>query len=427
MRRRLVLAIAGVAAASVVLFALPLALSIQQHQRDEELLRLQRDTVAATREIDVGTDRGDPVELPRTGDRITVYDRKGRPVAGRKAAADRLTASALRNARPATSSRDGQLTVAAPLLHGEQLTGVVRAQRGDGSVGGAVRRAWLGVLAVALAVIVLAVVAALLLGRRMAAPLERLAVAARRLGQGDFASRAPRARIEELDAVAEALDATAQRLGELLARERAFSADASHQLRTPLAALRLELEALELRGPPAPEVVAALAQVERLQSTIDALLSVARGTPRREQVTSLAASADALEHRWRGPLADTGRALHVRIEPGCPPAAASPPVIEEVLEVLLDNAHRHGGGRVTVSVTAAPGWVTVEVADEGPGLGMAPEHAFTRRSDGSGHGIGLALARSLAAAEQGDLTVRDDPSGPAFTLRLRAATSGPAP
>src|SRR4051812_20561579 len=115
----------------------------------------------------------------------------------------------------------------------------------------------------------------LVLGRRLAVPLERLARAARRLGQGDFASRAPRGGVAEADEIAAALDDTARRLGDLVARERAFSAGASHQLRTPLAALRIELEALELRSEAPPELARALAQVERLQTTIDTLLAVA--------------------------------------------------------------------------------------------------------------------------------------------------------
>lgn len=416
------LAIAGVATAAVVLFAIPLALAIQQNQRDEELLRLQRDTVAVTREIDLSSSRGDPVELPPNRDGLAVYDRRGRRVSGSGARrAGHLVRAALRDGRPASRSRDGQLTVAVPLLNGERLTGAVRAQRSAGAVTGAVRSAWLTLFAVALGVIAVATTAALLVGRRLAAPLERLAQAAHRLGQGDFSTRAPRAQIVELDEVADALDATANRLGEMVGRERAFSADASHQLRTPLAALRLELEAVELRGSPEPEVVAALAQVDRLQATIDTLLAVARDTQRGDGVADLTAITDELERRWRGPLAEHGRAVRTRLEAQRPVAGASPLVVDQILEVLVDNAYRHGAGPVTLSVRELAGWLVVDVADEGPGLGPDPERAFVRRSEASGgHGIGLALARSLAAAEGGRLTVAEQPAGPVFTLSLPA-------
>ena len=88
-----------------------------------------------------------------------------------------------------------------------------------------------------------------------------------------------------MDAVGEVLDATALRLDGMLARERAFSADASHQLRTPLAALRIELEAIGLGEAPPPGLAAALAQVDRLQATIDTLLAVARDTPHAVRAT----------------------------------------------------------------------------------------------------------------------------------------------
>ena len=83
MRRRIVVAIVAVAAASVVLFAIPLAITLQHELRDEELLRLQRDTIAATRAIDVPGQRGDPVEVPPSRDRLAVYDPAMRRVAGR--------------------------------------------------------------------------------------------------------------------------------------------------------------------------------------------------------------------------------------------------------------------------------------------------------------------------------------------------------
>jgi signal transduction histidine kinase len=97
-------------------------------------------------------------------------------------------------------------------------------------------------------------------------------------------------------------------------------------------------------------------------------------------------------------------------------------VVNEILEVVVDNAHRHGGGAVTVTVRAGERWVAVDVADEGPGFGDDPERAFVRRAEGSGdgHGIGLALARSLAHAEGGRLTARPGPA-PVVTLLLRAA------
>jgi signal transduction histidine kinase len=425
-RRRLILAIAGVAAASVVVLAIPLALVLQTSHRDEELLRLARDTTAATRAIDLGADtsRGDPVELPPGGDRLAVYDRAGRRIAGTGPdAAPAMVRTALRSGRSSDGAGGGQLQAAVPLLHGERVAGALLARRSDAGVARDTHSAWLLLALTALAIVAGAVLAALVLGRRLASPLERLAASARRLGDGDFSVRAPRSGVGEVDAVGSALDATAGRLDALVRRERSFSADASHQLRTPLQALRIELEAMELRGLAAPELPAAIGQVDRLQATIDTLLTVARDGAAPGAETDLGALADALAERWTGPLARDGRPLRV-VGTGAHPAvaAASSGVVGEILEVLVDNAHRHGGGEVVLTVRDGHGWVAIDVADEGPGLGEDPERAFVRRAepDGDGHGIGLALARSLAHAEGGRLTARAGPS-PVVTLMLRAA------
>ena len=421
MRRRLSVAIAGVAALAVILFAIPLALALERTYRDDELLRLQRDAFAATRAIDLGRPGSDPVELPPTPRAIAVYDATGRRVAGRggPARADALTLAAIRGGGPLDHAGDGRLVVAVPLVVGERVTGAMRAERGDAAVAARAHRAWLALAGLALAVLAVAAAAAFVLARRLAAPLERLAVAARRLGDGDFGARAPRAGVPEVDEVGAALDATARRLDDLVTRERSFSADASHQLRTPLAALRLELEALELRG---EELPAALAQVERLQETVDTLLAVARDAQPATATADLAVLVDGAERRWRGPLAADGRPLRVEITAADPVARAAPRVVDEILEVLLANAHAHGEGAVTAGVRDAGGWLAVEVADEGAGFAVAPEAAFARRAGSNGgHGIGLALARSLAHAEGGRLELVEAGPHPVLRLLVRAA------
>ncbi|MEA2318229.1 MAG: hypothetical protein QOD44_2418 [Solirubrobacteraceae bacterium] len=416
------LAIAGVATLAVLLFAIPLGFVLAQSYRDRELLRLQRDTVAATRAIDVSPNGSDPVELPPSRDVLGVYDRLGRRVAGRgPARPDAVVRAVLRNARPATRSENGRLVAAVPLVVGERVRGVVRAQRPDAAVERSARDAWLLLGGLAAGVVLAAAIAATVLGRRLARPLERLAVAARRLGEGEFTVRAPRAAIPEVDAVSTALDATAQRLDRLLARERAFTADASHQLRTPLAALRIELEGMELRGYTAAELPAALAQVDRLQATVDTLLAVARDAPRAGGRIELSALLAEVEARWHGPLALQGRPLRVESRARHQAAAASGPVVLEIVDVLVSNAQRHGAGAVSLAARDVGGWLAVDVADEGPGFPGDPEEAFERRVDAGAHGIGLALARSLADAEGLRLSVTHAGPRPVITLLLPVA------
>ncbi|HYZ30461.1 MAG TPA: HAMP domain-containing sensor histidine kinase, partial [Thermoleophilaceae bacterium] len=266
--------------------------------------------------------------------------------------------------------------------------------------------------------------AALVLGRRLARPLERLTASARRLGEGDFAARAPRSAVPEIDSVGRALDTTAERLDALVSREREFTADASHQLRTPLAALRIELESMELAGNAPPPVGAALEQAARLEQTVETLLAVRResGGNAEADVTPL---LDEVEARWHGPLAADARPLRMHVRDTPVHVRASPSVVREILEVLVDNSARHGAGAVSVSVRAIGDAIAVEVADEGRGF-ADPAAAFIRgAAHANGHGIGLALARSLAESQGGSLEVTH--AGPKPVVRLlvsRAPAAG---
>ncbi|MGB9185562.1 MAG: HAMP domain-containing sensor histidine kinase, partial [Solirubrobacteraceae bacterium] len=271
-------------------------------------------------------------------------------------------------------------------------------------------------------VIALAVLAALALGRRLSRPLDTLAGAARRVGEGDFAARASPTGIAEIDDVGAALNGSSRRVGELIGRERTFSADISHQLRTPLAALRLELESSALQASEqAPGLAAALTQVDRLQGTIDTLLAVARGgAPSGERTTDLKQALRGIENVWHGPLAASGRRLHTTSEVEPAIAAISPAVLDEILEILMQNARTHGRGAVTVAVRTVGDTFALEVSDQGPGFGVDAEEAF-RRGSGTGHGIGLALARSLAHAEGARLQITHAGPSPTVTVLVAAA------
>ncbi|HEX4733721.1 MAG TPA: HAMP domain-containing sensor histidine kinase [Thermoleophilaceae bacterium] len=425
MRRRLALAIVGVAAGAVVLFAVPLGVTLHKVYRDEELLRLERDTVAATRGIDVGPGSGgDPVEIPRSTDRRVVYDTAGHALAGTPRAKDLVVASeAVRSRRPAVRDSGGDVIAAVPILNDERVTGVLVAERSGANAAEDARQAWLLLAALAAAVILAAAAAAFLLARGLSRPLERLAGSARRLGLGDFSARAPRTDVAEVNAVAEALDATAERLGDMVGRERAFSADASHQLRTPVTALRILLEEAELKHEGADAAVA-LRQVDRLEQTIDTLLAAARGTRGGSETTDLTQIAEEADSIWRPRLAVDGRRFQVRAGSGQVPVMASEGVLREILNVLLENAAHHGRGTVTLTVRADEDWARVEVRDEGPGFGSDPERAFVRGRSRDGHGIGLALAQSLAHAEGGRLSI--PVSGPGAVVVLALQVSEPA-
>lgn len=423
MRRRLVIAIASVAALAVVLFAVPLALVLQRTYRNEALLRLQRDTVAATREIDISRVTSDPVELP-AGDGYAVYDSTGRRVAGTSGppVADNIVRDALNARAPTSATTNGRLVVAVPLVDNEQVTGAVRAEQDDSVVTNATRNRWWLLIGVGLGVIALGVVAAIALGRRLARPLERLSATARDLGTGAPTTRLGPTGVGEVDDVALALDRAGSRIDELLNRERAFTADASHQLRTPLAALRIELESLELRGAHAPELSAALTQVDRLQRTIETLLALARDTTPSDAPTPIDELLADVKRRWNKTLTAAGQPLRITIGDSPLTTTASPAVLSEVLDVLVENARDHGAGQVTVNARQdSEATIVIEVSDEGDSTHLDPAGVFNRRSPSAqGHGIGLALARSLTQAEGGELVLgTQQPT--TFTLTIPAA------
>jgi signal transduction histidine kinase len=245
-----------------------------------------------------------------------------------------------------------------------------------------------------------------ILVRRLTKPLDRLRGAAIALGEGDFTVTPAFTGLAELDDVGEALHHTARRIGGLIERERTFSADASHQLRTPIAGLRVALEA-ELTVPrPDRETVLreCLGVTERLQETVDDLLRLARNVPLDRGPLDVSGALKELVQRWRGPLESQGRRIEAVDDPALPEVRASAAAIRHVLDVLVENALTHGRGTVTVASQGLPHGVVITVSDQGRGIADSTV-LFRRRAPGAG-GIGLALGRTLAAAEGGQLRLR---------------------
>lgn len=309
-------------------------------------------------------------------------------------------------------------------LGGEPL--LLRVQASDTDLRREIREAWTAIAGLALTALAAAATLALWQGRRLARPLEALAESARRLGDGDFSARAPRSGLPEADDVATALDTTADRLGTMLQRSRSFGADASHQLRTPLTALRLDVEALAATGADAGLVDAALVETDRLEATIDELLTLAQ-PPAGEELVDLARLASARLDAWQALARAEGRQVVLDARPATPVRARAA-AVGQSLQVLLDNALLHGDGTITVAVAEVPGpGVRLCVADDGPGF---PEADVTS-ADGA-RGRGLPLARSLVEAEGGRLFVERPARGALVCLlfpAMSAATgngAGPA-
>ena len=259
--------------------------------------------------------------------------------------------------------------------------------------------------------------------RRLSRPFSELAVAAHRLGTGDFSVTAPRSGVEELDEIAEALDSSARRIGTLVDAERRFNTHASHQLRTGITVLRLRLEELGARVGPdiADGVREALEDTDRLTGTVVELLNLSR-----HGRTGVAEPFDLAE-LVREHVADasvrlrpTGR--RCELHTGGPTMVhASPGGIGQAVDILLDNAITHGSGTIDLRVGVQDGRAELWISDQGRGIdGSRVGELFRGGPIGSEHGVGLGLARGLAEAEGGGLELVDATTA---TFRLHVPRS----
>jgi signal transduction histidine kinase len=416
-------------ALAICLFGVPLGVAVLQYAMQHErghLVGIASDVAISVAGDVYDNDRVDPDDIQDVGDdgedvHAAVYDENGHRLAG-SVPGDHpgvLYGALDGDVRAVT---DGDVLVAAvPVTHSDDVIGAVLVAAPRSTVLGDVVAIWAAMAGLAAVAVTIAWLVGRRQARRLARPLEDLEDSARRLGDGDFSVRSRKGGIEEIDSVGTALDTTAARLDDLLARERAFSADASHQLRTPLAGLRLRLEAA-LEQPdedPRPAIVASLADADRLEAIIEELLTLARaGQVGQAGPTGLGALLAELSPEWEARLALHGRDLEIRVDTAAPGACASTAAVRQVLAVLVDNATQHGCGTVTVSVREAAGAVAIDVSDGGAGVQEPEGVLFARRADRrDGHGIGLALARRLAEAEQGRLELTR-PQPPVFTLLL---------
>lgn len=422
MRRRLLSSMLLVAVIAVVLLGVPLGMLVVRSINDEavQLLRAEATRLLAGVEYSVGKGQSvDPHQLAKNyPDRyIQVYVRGHQPIA-----------------------------VGSPPPPGRELTqearseaGYVRVAQDSAQVEQDIRARL--VLTVALAVIALgaAVSLATVTSRRLSLPLQDLTKIAERLGSGDARPSRHSYGIPEVDLVAEVLDRSALRISDLLAREREFATDASHQLRTPLTGLTMRLEEI-VAAADQPKTVreegeAAIVQVERLTAVIDELLAAARR--QRHAQTGPINVDDVVDQQiteWEPAFRRAQRGLVRRGERGlC--ALGTAGGLSQVLSTLMENSLEHGAGVLTVYTTSTDRSVVIEVADEGPGIPESLGHkVFERNVSGGGStGLGLTLARALVAADGGRLElVKRRPATFAIFLRhvhehgRHRVVSGPA-
>lgn len=254
----------------------------------------------------------------------------------------------------------------------------------------------------AAAAIVLGGVLAAVLGARLTRPLEHLAASADRLGAGDFSTAVPPpSGIPEIDGIGAALGSSARRLDEMLLAERSFTGDATHQLRTGLTGIGLQLQLLGEHSDPQvrADALQALNQVERLSGNLDELLALARGGSGGQRVElDLAVLIGHHVEDWRPRLQQAGRVVDLHRRTSL--VRATPGFVGQIVDILLDNAVRHGQGVIEVDVgerrliVRDSGSADHDMIDAAIGFEAAPTDP---------HGRGLALAQRLARADGGSL------------------------
>jgi len=406
MTHRIVSAIVGVTTFILLVLGIPLAIVVQRYVVSAETVELEATSAAALNEIAVPIDPDQLADLASEADApppFAVYDAAGRLVFGDgPEPPDDAVVDALAAQRVVTSSADG-IVVATPITDdAERIQGVLRLSAGSQETNQRTRMVWAAMAASALTALGAAWFLARRLARQLAAPIEQLADRADALIEGIDREELPRSGIDEIDHLADALHASSSRVADALARERRFSADVSHQLRTPLAAIRLKLEAAGPDRGADALAASALADLDRIDATVDQLVALARSATPAASPASIAPLLDGVARRWGDVLGPLGRTLVVDIDADLPAVVASPNSIDQILDVLVDNAVHHGSGDVTITTRQHPGGVVVDVADEGALLDHDSDDLFRRR-DRDGHGIGLSLARALAEAEDARL------------------------
>lgn len=438
MTKRILAGFLGVLVALLVLVVVPLGVKISSQQRDDFRSNAQADAraIASSEEERLG-DVGDATDarsaVPPSisaGDGVVVLGARGEVLVrtGRT-----VPDAVIRAARAGTRPRlHDAVAVTARIGPARSPDGVVVLIRDAEPLDRRVHALWLALAAAAAVTLAIGAVTAAGLARWIARPLSGLQAATTRMGHGDVAARTNvDSGPPEVRAVAAAFNDMAGRLATLLESQRTMTADVSHQLRTPLAALQLRLELLADDSPESTrvELAGALREIERLNRLLDGLLAIARA----EEVTAerlVIDVADVVAERvemWQPVARDAGVDLSASLQPAT--AWLTPGHLEQVLDNLIANSMDalSAGQHVRVSSHRAAGQVVVTVADDGPGMPASRRASALARFEGDGAGrkvgLGLAVVARLVSTDHGSVALEETPGGGLTTVvRLTAAT-----
>ena len=464
MTRRLLFSYLTITLIVLLLLEIPLGLFYAQRERERLAADVEHDASVIATLYEDDLEAGAPLDpVPagtyeeRTGARVVVVDAEGiarvdtggtvpRDFSTRPEIAAALDGEGNSGTRRSDTLGTDLLYVAVPVASGGTVHGALRVTLDVADVNDRIRSFWLALVAIAAVVLAAVAMIGWVIARSVTRPLRALTESAERFASGDLAvTPGATGGPPEIRALDDTLTTMALQLDGLLSSQRAFVADASHQLRTPLTALRLRLENLQsdlAAGPADPtfdsEVERAIDETGRLTELVTSLLQLARADDRpetttvdvvallRDRVDTWTAVAEERGVTLIGVLGeiDADTAVMVRVVPGA---------VEQMLDNLLDNALlvSAAGATVEVGLERTTEGAALRVVDHGPGLSDADKREAMRRfwrgdTTRPGTGLGLAIVDALATASGGSTVLSDTAGGGlTVTVRLARATDGP--
>jgi signal transduction histidine kinase len=430
-RTRFTITVVAIVAVTVALFATLSIVALDRVLRSgfDSRLRSVAQTIATTVDVHDGRPSLDPSDLRSLASMhadmpFALYDSNGRQTAG--------------DAPPVSARARGLESLSVPVVRDGQTVGKVTVWQSALWIGEFDRNAAIVSLTIGLLLVALGAIASRRVAARVLAPVADIASLAERIEAYDLSGRLSADGRDELGRLCASFDRMLDRLQSAFSRERRFVADASHELRAPLAVLRAETDLALRRERTGTEYRAALVSIAReaarLEQLVDELLAAARAEvdARQQQMLDAGDLVQKLGDRIR-PAAAT-RGMDVQIESaGDALARANRATLERALLAIVHNAIEYGRDEGTVRLRAlrTDGAVRIEIADDGPGFTPdALAHATERfwRGDTAhprgGTGLGLAIARTIVEANRGRMELSNGAEGGAIvTIELAAVTS----
>ena len=451
MKKRLLVAMVGLVGVVLVAHDVPLALHLSQIERDRLTTAIERDAFTIGGKITPTLTLEDPERrsaidavldeyLQTKSGTIVVVDSNGYLLSstdlsvtpgtdyvGRPEIATALLGDPSSGTRLSNTLGGDLVYVAVPVLSGAEVLGAVRITFPKSVLDKSVRDQLQGLLLAASVSIAMAIVVALVFARTVSKPLDKLRVTTDILASGDLTATALEEGPGETRQLARSFNAMARRLGGLMDRQRSFAGDASHQLRTPLTALRLRLEQAGELITSAPEqaqihIDEALNETDRLTQLTEQLLRLARaeGAMLEKEIIDVSEIVRDRAQEWQY-LADEHEVEIIVQAPDSLMINTNQLAVREIIDNYMDNALEVAPpkSQINLTVLALVDSVEIVVSDSGRGMSLQQrERAFDRfwRADAdsnrrTGSGLGLAIVAQLAQASGLRVELRESPTG----------------